>query len=116
MWKKENEVGGQCLPGSMDTYSEAVDEFSKQATELLANMPVLTKARDSYQRAMMVSAEVRSILDAGDANLQNLMAHLEEAVAVQLGKPSSDKKKPESVRAESTQATSEPPDYSRILP
>jgi hypothetical protein len=48
MWKKENEVGGQCLPGSMATYSEAVDEFSKQATELLANMPVLTKARDSY--------------------------------------------------------------------
>jgi len=116
MWKKENEVVGQRLPGSMATYSEAVDEFSKHATELLANMPVLTKARDSYQRAMVVSAEVRSILDAGDANLQNLMAHLEEAVAVQLGKPSSHKKKPESVRAESTQATSETPDYSRILP
>ena len=116
MWKKDNEVEGQRLPGSMATYSEAVDEFSKHAIELLANMPVLTKARDSYQRAMMVSAEVRSISDAGDANLQNLMAPFEEAVAIQLGKPSSDKKKPESVRAESTQATSEPPDYSRILP
>ena len=116
MWKKENEVVRQRLPGSMATYSEAVDEFSKHATELLANMPGLTKARDSYQRAMMVSAEVRSILDAGDANLQNLMAHLDEAVAVQLGNPSSDKKKPESVRAESTEAKSETPDYSRILP
>jgi hypothetical protein len=113
-----------CLPagreyaflGAWPPTAKRIDEFSKHAIELLANIPVLTKARDSYQRAKMVSAEVRSILDAGDANLQNLMAHLEEAVAVQLGKPSSDKKKPESVRAESTQATSEPPDYSRILP
>jgi hypothetical protein len=87
MWKKENEAEGQRLPGSMATYSEAVDEFSKHAIELLANIPVLTKARDSYQRAKMVSAEVRSILDAGDANLQNLRAHFEEAVAVQLGNP-----------------------------
>jgi exonuclease VII small subunit len=116
MWKKENEVAGQGLPASMTTYSEAVDEFSKQAAELLAHMPVLTEARDAYQRAMKVSAEIRSTLDARDANLQSLMAQLEEAVAVHSGKPSADKKKPESVRAESTQATSGPPDYSRILP
>jgi exonuclease VII small subunit len=116
MWKKENEVAGQRLPGSMATYSEAVDEFSKHATELLAHMPVLTKARDAYQRAMMVSAEVRSMLNAGDANLRSLMAQLEEAVAVQLGKPSSDKKKPESVAVEPTQTKSETPDYARILP
>jgi hypothetical protein len=34
VWKKENEVVGQRLPGSVDTYSEAVEEFSKHATEL----------------------------------------------------------------------------------
>lgn len=116
MWKKENEVAGQRLPGSMTTYSEAVDEFSKQATELLAHMPVLNKARDAYQRAMNVSAEIRSMLDARDANLQSLMDQLEEAVAVHLGKASSDKKKPESVKEEPTQETGETPDYSRILP
>lgn len=116
MWKKENEVAGQRLPGSMATYSEAVDEFSKHATELLAHMPVLTKARDAYQRAMMVSAEVRSILDAGDTNLKSLMAQLEEAVAVHLEKTPSDKKKPESVAVEPTQAKSETPNYARILP
>jgi exonuclease VII small subunit len=98
----------------MATYSEAVDEFSKQATELLAHMPVLNKARDAYQRAMNVSAEIRSMLDAHDANLQSLMTQLEDAV--HLGKPSSDKKKPESVREEPTQETGEMPDYSRILP
>jgi len=116
MWKKENEVAGQGLPGSMATYSEAVDEFSKRAAALLAHMPVLTKARDAYQRAMKVSAEIRSMLDARDANLQSLMAQLEEAVAVHSGKTSSDKKKPESVTVEPTHATSETPDYSRILP
>ncbi|PYX21754.1 MAG: hypothetical protein DMG82_17215 [Acidobacteria bacterium] len=116
MWKKENEVAGQRLPGSMATYNEAVDEFSKQAAELLAHMPILTEARDAYQRAMKVSAEIRSMLDARDANLQSLMAQLEEAVAVHSGKTSSDKKKAESVTVEPTQATSEKPDYSRILP
>jgi len=73
MWKKENEVGTQRLPASMATYSEAVDEFSKHATDFLAYMPLLTKARDAYQRAMAVSAEVRSMLDAGDKTLQGLM-------------------------------------------
>jgi exonuclease VII small subunit len=114
MWKKENEVAGQRLPGSMATYSEAVDEFSKQAADLMTHMPVLNKARDAYQRAMNVSAEIRSMLDAHDAKLESLMAQLEEAV--HLGRASSDKKTPESVREESTQATGETPDYSRILP
>jgi len=56
------------------------------------------------------------MLDARDANLQSLIAQLEEAVAVHSGKTSSDKKKAESVTVEPTQATSETPDYSRILP
>ena len=115
MWKKGNEMGGPGLAASMAAYSEAVDEFSKQATELLVHMPVLTKAREAYQRAMMVSAEVRNMLNDGDANLQRLMAQLEAAVAMHLGKPSSGKKQPESVAAEPTQA-GEKPDYSRILP
>lgn len=116
MWKKENEVGTQRLPASMATYSEAVDEFSKHATDFLAYMPLLTKARDAYQRAMAVSAEVRSMLDAGDKTLQGLMTQLEEAVSVHLGKAPMDKKKPESVKLEPTGATSETSDSSWALP
>ncbi len=86
--KKENEAGTQRLPGSMKTYSEAVDEFSKHTSEFLD------------QRAMAVSAEVRSMLDAGDGTLRTLMAQLEDAVAIHLGKTPSDRKKPESVKAE----------------
>jgi hypothetical protein len=98
--KKENEAGTQRLPGSMKTYSEAVDEFSKHTSEFLSCIPLLIKARDAYQRAMAVSAEVRSMLDAGDGTLRTLMAQLEDAVAIHLGKTPSDRKKPESVTAE----------------
>jgi hypothetical protein len=98
--KKENEAGTPRLPGSMKTYSEAVDEFSKHTSEFLACIPLLTKARDAYQRAMAVSAEVRSMLDAGDGTLRTLMAQLEDAVAIHLGKTPSDRKKPDSVKAE----------------
>ncbi len=98
--KKENEAGTQRLPGSMKTYSEAVDEFSKHTSEFLACIPLLIKARDAYQRAIAVSAEVRSMLDAGDGTLRTLMAQLEDAVAIHLGKTPSDRKKPESVKAE----------------
>jgi len=98
--KKENEAGTQRLPGSMKTYSEAVEEFSKHTSEFLACIPVLIKAREAYQRAMAVSAEVRSMLDAGDGTLRTLMAQLEDSVAIHLGKTPSDRKKPESVTAE----------------
>ena len=102
--KKENEVGTQRLPGSMTTYSQAVDEFSKHTSEFLASIPLLIKAREAYQRAMAVSAEVRSMLDAGDETLRTLMAQVEDAVAVHLVKNPSDKKKPESVKVESAPA------------
>jgi hypothetical protein len=115
--KKANEAGTQRLPGSMKTYSEAVDEFSKHTSEFLACIPLLTKARDAYQRAMAVSAEVRSMLDAGDGTLRTLMAQLEDAVAIHLGKTPPDRKKPESVRAEpSSPGPGETSDSARPFP
>jgi hypothetical protein len=122
IWKKENgadtqpEVVKQRLPGSMTTYSEAVDEFSKHTSEFLACIPLLIKAREAYQRAMAVSAEVRSMLDAGDSTLRTLMAQLEDAVAVHLGKNPSDRKKPESIRVEPAPAKNDASEPVRSLP
>lgn len=116
MWKKENELGTQRLPSSMATYSEAVEEFSKQATEFLTYMPLLTKAREAYQRAMAVSEEVRTTLDAGDKTMQTLMTQLEEAVTVHLVKGPADKKKPDSVKVEPIRETSEDSESSWALP
>src|ERR1700758_1581510 len=114
-FKKENEVGAPRLPGSMKTYSQAVDEFSKHTSEFLACIPLLIKAREAYQRAMDVSAEVRSMLDAGDETLRTLMAQVEEAVAVHLVKTPSEKKKPENVKVESSPAKNETSDSNRSL-
>jgi exonuclease VII small subunit len=116
MWKKENEASTPRLPASMTSYTEAVDEFSRHATEFLAYMPLLTKARDAYQRAMEVSAEVRSMLDTGDGTLRTLMAQLEDAVAFHLGKGASGKKSPESVKVDPVLATNEDDDSTWALP
>jgi len=116
MWKKENDLSTPRLPASMTSYTEAVDEFSKHATEFLAYMPLLSKARDAYQRAMAVSAEVRSMLDTGDGTLRTLMAQMEDAVALHLGKIASDKKKPESVKVEPTLASNEDDDSTWAVP
>ena len=107
MWKKEIDMGAQRVPETMTMYREAVDEFSKNATEFLEHIALLTKARAAFQRAMTVSAELRNILDTGDETLQTLMAQLEQAVNSQLGTPASDKKKPEAVRVEAINARRE---------
>ena len=100
MWKKENGVGAERVPGAMAAYRESVDEFSKHATEFLEHIPTLTKAREAYQRAMTVSTELRSILDTGDETLKALMAQLEQAVSLQLGKAAPDRKRPEAAKVE----------------
>ncbi len=43
----------------MATYSEAVDEFTKNASVLIEQLPLLSKARDAYEQAMKASAELR---------------------------------------------------------
>ena len=89
---------------------------SRHATEFLAYMPLLTKARDAYQRAMAVSAEVRSMLDTGDGTLRTLMAQLEDAVSFHLGKTATGKKTPESVKVDPALATSQEDDSTWALP
>jgi hypothetical protein len=51
---------------------------------------------------MRASAELRSVLDAGDESLRTLMAQLEQAVNTRVEKPASDRKRPEPARIETT--------------
>jgi exonuclease VII small subunit len=74
----------------MATYSEAVDEFTKNANVLMEQLPRLSQARDAYEQAMKASAELRRELDAGDEHLRSLMSYLEQALDA-----SPDRKKPE---------------------
>jgi hypothetical protein len=78
------------VPTLMATYSQAVDEFTKNANVLMEQLPLLTKARDAYEQAMKASAELRKELDTGDAHLRSVMSYLDQAIDA-----SPDRKKPE---------------------
>jgi hypothetical protein len=55
---------------TMTTYIGAVNEFTRNATAFIEQLPLLTKARDAYEQAMRAGAELRKVLDAGEENLR----------------------------------------------
>jgi hypothetical protein len=94
-------------PG-MNTYTEAVNEFSKNATALIAQLPLLIKARVAYEEATRAGAEMRKVLDAGEEKLRTLMTQLEEqGVSVYGVKHAADKKNPEPMKVEKMRGTDE---------
>jgi hypothetical protein len=98
----------QPLPSpTMQTYTEAVIEFTKNATAFIEHLPLLTKARAAYEEAMKASAEMRRVLDAGDENLRTLISQLEQGVNLHGMKPAPDKKNPESAKVERMRGTDE---------
>jgi hypothetical protein len=92
---------------TMNTYTEAVKEFTTSATSFIEHLPLLTKARVAYEQAMKASSEMRKVLDAGDEDLRALMTKLEQKVNLQELKSATDKKPPEPVKAEGMKETDE---------
>jgi hypothetical protein len=85
---------------SMQTYTGAVDEFTKNATAFIEQLPRLAKARAAYDEAMKAGAEIRKVLDAEEQNLRTLMTRLERGLSVHDAKPASDKKNSEPAKVE----------------
>jgi len=107
--------------GIMSTYVGAVENFRKSATTFMQHVDLLSQARDAYQQALTASAELRTVLDAGDENLRSLMAQMEQALSLHMTKPAIDrptldKKKPEPVKAEPTKANGESAGGVRAFP
>ncbi len=100
-------------PASMKTYTGAVDEFTKNATALIEQLPLLTKARAAYEEAIRAGAEIRKVLDAEEQKLRTLMTRLERGLSVHDAKPAPDatpapdKKSPEPANVERVRATDE---------
>ena len=92
---------------TMTTYIGAVDEFTRNATAFIEQLPLLTKARDAYEQAMKASAELRKVLDAGEENLRTLMTQLEQGVSIQRVNLAPDKKNPEPAKVERMRGTDE---------
>ena len=94
--------------GIMSTYVGAVEDFRKSATAFMQHVDLLTQARDAYQQAMAASAELRTVLDAGDENLRTLMTQLEQALNLHMAtRPALDRKKPEPAKVEPIKTNSE---------
>jgi exonuclease VII small subunit len=84
MWRKYNDgMSPQGADNTLTAYTEAVEEFSSSTAEFLSHIPLLTNARDAYQRAMEVSTQLRKVLDAGDETLRTVMDQLNQAVKVE---------------------------------
>jgi hypothetical protein len=117
MWMKDTTASVEPVPETLKAYRESVEEFSKHAAELLKQVPTLAKARDAYQRAMMISTELRNTLDTGDEALKRLLAQLEQAVGMSPVKLSpAEKKRPELARVEPLKTTPDNTEVVRVLP
>ena len=92
---------------TMNTYTEAVKEFTANATEFIEHLPLLTKARAAYERAMRASTEMRKVLDTSDENLRILITQLEQQVNLRELKSATDKKPPEPAKFERMKTTDE---------
>ena len=101
---------------TMTTYIGAVNEFTKNATAFIEQLPLLTKARDAYEQATKASAELRKVLDAGEENLRTLMTQLEQGVSIQRVKLAPDKKNPEPAKVERMRGTDEGGGRANIWP
>jgi hypothetical protein len=98
----------QPLPSpTMETYVEAVNEFTKNATAFIEQLPLLTKAQCAYEEAMRAIAGIRKVLDTGEENLRTLMTQLEQRANLHGVKPTPDKKNPEPAKVERMRATNE---------
>jgi hypothetical protein len=96
-------VKNQPLPlRSMEMYTEAISEFTKNATTFIEQLPLLTKARSAYEEAMRATAEMRKVLDAGEERLRTLMTQLEQELNIAASRSVPDKKNPEPTKFERT--------------
>ena len=87
-------------PVSMAAYTEAVNEFTRNATAFIEHVPLLTKARDAHDKAMKASAEVRRVLDKGEEDLRALMNHLIQVLNSNVVMVAPDKRRPEPTQLE----------------
>ena len=107
MWRKYEEGNQLGSAETVTAYEQAMKEFATSAAAFLQHIPLLTKARDAYQRAVAISAQLRSTLDKGDEILRNLMAQVDQAVNAQRGQDAPNQNKPEVTKVETIKASVE---------
>ena len=90
-----NGTAQQRMTDALSDYEDALREFSTNAVEFLKQVPLLTKAREAYERATTASTQIREILDRGDETLDRFMAQMQQTVSFPLATDSVGDAKPE---------------------
>lgn len=103
-------------PVSMAAYTEAVNEFTRNATAFIEHVPLLTKARDAYDKAMKANAEVRKVLDKSEEDLRALMNHLIQVLNSNVVTAAPDKKRPEPTPVETLRGNDKESSGLKALP
>ncbi len=104
MWKENTDVSTEPTPSTLATYKEALLAFTESAQKFIECIPLLTKSRDAYQKAMRASTELRNLLDVGDETLLTLKSDLEQAVKGYVEEAAPDREKPEPGKVRSIKA------------
>jgi hypothetical protein len=104
MWKENTDVSTEPTPSTLATYKEALLAFTENAQKFIECIPLLTKSRDAYQKAMRASTELRNLLDAGDETLLTLKNDLEQALKGYVAEAALDGEKAEPMKVRSIKA------------
>lgn len=99
-------------------YAQTVEKCTKSASEYLRCASLLFEARDSYDKLRRLSDEIRKLLDTEEVKLRTLMDQVQKMANVDspsiLGGSVSERKGPESSKAENVVSNSEKPRVTRF--
>ncbi|HET9307732.1 MAG TPA: hypothetical protein VFO46_17060, partial [Candidatus Sulfotelmatobacter sp.] len=88
----------------------------RNATAFIEHVPLLTKARDAYDKAMKANAEVRKVLDKSEEDLRALMNHLIQVLNSNVVTVAPDKKRPEPTQLETLRGNDKETSGLKALP
>jgi DNA repair exonuclease SbcCD ATPase subunit len=92
-------------------YAQTVEKCTNSASEFLRCASLVSEARESYEKLTRLSAKIRKLLDADELKLRTLMDQVQQTANIDLpsisGQSVSERRGPESSKAENVVSTGE---------
>ena len=101
---------------TMREYAQTLEKCTKSASEYLRCASLLCEARDSYDKLRRLSDEIRKLLDTEEMKLRSLMDQVQKTANEPSisGQSVSERRGPESFKAENVIANGEKPRVTRF--
>jgi len=103
-------------PTTIREYAQTLEKCTKSASEYLRCASLLCEARDSYDKLRRLSDEIRKLLDTEEMKLRSLMDQVQKTANEPSisGQSVSERRGPESFKAENVIANGEKPRVTRF--